>query len=215
MRRVGLGLQPLGLVTGRGARDGVVFVPAGYRADRPTRLMVLLHGEASTPRAVIAPLRALADSAGIILLAPASRGRTWDAIGGGSIGPDVAFVDRAMAAAFARYNVDPGRVTVAGFSEGGSYALMLALANGDLFRRAIAFSPGSIPGALPPVGRPRMFVAHGTRDRVKRVANTRRFVVEELEQRGYDLRFLEFEGGHTIPPEIAETALEWLRVYGG
>src|SRR5437867_2942934 len=36
-----LGLQPLGL--GRG-RDGSLYVPAGYTADRPAPLVLMLHG---------------------------------------------------------------------------------------------------------------------------------------------------------------------------
>jgi phospholipase/carboxylesterase len=37
----------------------------------------------------------LADEAGVILLAPESRGRTWDVLVGG-YGPDVEFIGRAL-----------------------------------------------------------------------------------------------------------------------
>ena len=208
------GLQPLGLDTGKTARDGLLYVPESYRPGRPMPLVVVLHGAGGGPKGGLAPLRDLADSTGVILLAPQSRGRTWDAIRGGTIGPDAGFIDRALRQVFARYNVDPQRVATAGFSDGASYAIMLALANGDLFRRAIAFSPGYIPAALQPVGKPRVFVSHGHKDRVLRFSDTEREVVKELQRRGYDVRFVEFDGGHTIPPEIARTAFDWFQAYG-
>lgn len=59
-----------------------------------------------------------------ILLAPDSRGRTWDFILG-DYGPDVRFIDRALDHVFKRYNVHPGHIGIAGFSDGASYALSL------------------------------------------------------------------------------------------
>ena len=208
------GLQPLGLDTAKNARDGLVYVPESYRADRPMPLILLLHGAGGTAKGGLGPLRELADSAGVILLSPQSRGRTWDAIRGGTIGPDAGFIDRALRRVFAQYNVDPQRVAASGFSDGACYAIMLALANGDLFPRVIAFSPGYIPAALQPVGKPRFFVSHGTKDRVLRFEYTERDVVKELQRRGYDVRFVEFDGGHSVPPEVARTALDWLSAYG-
>ena len=68
------------------------------------------------------------------VLAPDSRGTTWDAIREG-FGDDVTFIDRALEHVFARVSIDPARVTVGGFSDGASYALSLGLANGDVFPR--------------------------------------------------------------------------------
>jgi len=36
-----LGLQPLGL---SGERDGLLYIPAGYRVDKPAPLVLMLHG---------------------------------------------------------------------------------------------------------------------------------------------------------------------------
>jgi predicted esterase len=83
----------------------------------------------------------LADEAGLVLLAPESRGTTWDVLRGG-YGPDVAFIDRALEQTFGRYAVDPRRLAVGGFSDGASYALSLGITNGDLFGHVLAFSPG-------------------------------------------------------------------------
>ena len=84
-----------------------------------------------------APHRPAADHAGVAVLAPDSRGTTWDAIRD-DFGDDVTFLNRALEFVFARLHVDPARVAVGGFSDGASYALSLGLANGDLFPRIVA-----------------------------------------------------------------------------
>jgi predicted esterase len=34
--------------------------------------------------------------------------------------------------------------------------------------------------------------------------------VPALRRRGYDVTFREFDGGHTVPPDIAREALGWI-----
>lgn len=144
----------------------------------------------------------------MILLAPDSRDRTWDVLLGG-YGPDVDFIDRALAHTFGRYAVDAEQVTVEGFSDGASYALGLGMANGDLFQRIIAFSPGFTPPSREE-GRPAVFVSHGIADEVLPIDRCSRRIVPALRKQGYDVRFLEFEGGHEIPEDIVDEALAWL-----
>src|SRR5688572_4080471 len=107
------GLHPLQLDR---ARDALLLVPTGYRADQPAPFVLSLHGAGGDATSGLYPLRDLAEEAGFILLSPAARARTWDVLLGG-YGPDVAFVDRALATLFARCRVDPARLAVAGFSD--------------------------------------------------------------------------------------------------
>lgn len=203
------GLQPLALEAGR---DGLVYVPAGYRADRPAPMVLMLHGAGGNALGGLDPLLRLADEAGLILVAPDSRGRTWDVIVGG-YGPDVAFIDRALAQTFARYAVDEERIAVEGFSDGASYALSLGMANGDLFSHVIAFSPGfAAPGTSQ--GSPGFFISHGISDPVLPIDSCSRRIVPRLQRAGYVVRYHEFAGGHVVPPEIARQAVTWL-VTGG
>ena len=199
------GLQLLSLEAGR---DGLLYVPAGYQADRAVPLVLMLHGAGGAAWGGLDPFLPLADAAGLILLAPDSRGRTWDVILGG-YGPDVAFIDRALAEAFRRCAVDPARMAVEGFSDGASYALSLGITNGDLFTRLVAFSPGFMAPAERR-GAPRVFVSHGTRDGVLPIDRSSRRTVPELQRAGYDVHYREFDGGHTVPPEIAREAADWL-----
>jgi phospholipase/carboxylesterase len=204
VERVAPGLHALGHDQ---ARDALLYVPAGYRAGQPAPFVLSFHGSGGDARAGLYPLQDLADEAGLILLSPASRGQTWDVLRGG-FGPDVAFVDQALTAAFARCAVDPARLAIAGFSDGASYALSLGLTNGDLFPHVLAFSPGFM-APLERRGTPRIFISHGTRDQVLAIDRTSRTVVPQLERAGYDVQYQEFAGGHTVPPEIAGQAVEW------
>ena len=198
------GLQPLGLGN---PRDGLLYVPAGYQPDRPAPLVLMFHGAGSDARSGLRPLQDLADTAGLLLLAVDSRGKTWD-IAMGGYGPDVAFVDRALEQTFARYAVDPARLAVEGFSDGASYAISMGITNGDLFTHVLAFSPGfSWPGDEQ--GKPRLFVSHGTQDPVLPIDQCSRRIVPRIRRAGYDVTYREFEGGHTYPPEIVQEALAW------
>jgi phospholipase/carboxylesterase len=204
------GLQPLGLEE---PRDGLLYVPARYAPGRAAPLVLMLHGAGGDPRGGLDPFLRLADEHGLILVAPASRDRTWDRVLG-RYGPDVRTVDRTLARAFSRLDVDRSRLAIAGFSDGASYALSLGMANGDLFTHVIAFSPGfAAPESRR--GRPRLFVTHGIHDDVLPIAGTSRRIVREARRDGYDLRFSEFVGGHAVPDELAEEAVRWFLDGGG
>jgi predicted esterase len=199
------GDRPLGLVA---ERDPVLHVPPGLVPGRAAPLLVTLHGAGGSAAAGLALLQPPADEHGLLVLAPASRGATWDAIRHG-YGPDVDLIDRALETVFAMVPVDPQRIAVAGFSDGASYALGLGLANGELFGRVVAFSPGFVPPGGR-TGRPDVFVSHGRADDVLPVGRTSRRIVPSLEDDGYDVTYREFAGGHTVPPEVAREAVDWL-----
>jgi len=203
-RVAGTGLRRLGLGPGR---DGLLYVPPGHDATREAPLALTLHGAGGDARSGLSHLVGLADEFGLVLLAPESRGRTWDVLVGG-FGPDAEFIDRALGQTFDRLNVDAGRLAIAGFSDGASYALSLGLTNGDLLTHAIAFSPGF---AAPDDrrGRPPVFVSHGTRDRVLPIERCSRKIVPQLEREGYEVRYREFDGPHTVPETVAREALQW------
>jgi phospholipase/carboxylesterase len=200
-----VGLQPLMLGA---TRDSYLYVPEGYRAQRPVPLVLLLHGTGGHARQGLDLLRDLADAAGLLVLAPASRDRTWDLLVGRRYGPDLALIDQALKQTFSRYAIDPAHLAIGGFSDGASYALSLGITNGDLFTHVIAFSPGFMAPAGQ-TGTPRIFVSHGTRDGVLPIERCSGRIVPELERGGYDVLYREFDGGHTISPEIALEAVGW------
>src|SRR3954467_7832520 len=81
-------------------RDGVLLVPPGAAAGAP--LLVALHGAGGTGQQMTGLLAGAGASRGLLVLAPDSRGTTWDVIRGG-YGPDVDFLDEALAAVFAGF----------------------------------------------------------------------------------------------------------------
>jgi phospholipase/carboxylesterase len=198
---------PLGL--GDARRDGIIQMPSPLPTGK-VPLLVFLHGATQSGAGVLRRIGPAADDAGVAVLAPDSRATTWDAIVD-DFGEDVAFLNRALEFVFARLNVDPARLAVGGFSDGASYALSLGLANGDLFPRLVACSPGFVVQA-PAAGRPRIFISHGTADQILPIDQCSRVIVPRLRSRGYDVTYREFEGRHELPPGIATEAARWINV---
>ncbi|HKG91198.1 MAG TPA: PHB depolymerase family esterase [Gemmatimonadaceae bacterium] len=189
-------------------RDGFLYVPPTYRADQPAPLIVLLHGAGHDANEwASAPLAQLFDDRGIVALIPSSRSSSWD-IRFGAFGPDVRFIDSALAQTFRRCNIDPARLALAGFSDGASYALSLGASNGDFFGALMAFSPGFFAPAERK-GTPKIYISHGTNDQVLPIDATSRRLVPQLRQLGYQVQYREFTGGHTVTMEVAQEAMAW------
>ena len=198
------GLHPLGL---DGQRDGFIYVPKTYRAEQPAPLVLMLHGAGGDSEGALNIVRHLADPFQTILLAVDSRQQTWDVIRRG-YGPDIAFIDRALAQTFSRYAIASNRVAIAGFSDGASYALSVGITNGDLFSHVIAFSPGFMAPAGQE-GKPQLFISHGKGDTVLPIERCSRRIVPQLQRASYDVQYHEFNGPHTVPSAIAQQAMEW------
>jgi phospholipase/carboxylesterase len=188
-------------------RDGLLYVPEKLSAARKSPLVLMLHGAGANAHDAIQPFRRLADLHGIILLAPDARKGEWDLLDRG-FGPDVDFIDHALAKAFQLCAIDPQRVAIEGFSDGASYALSLGLRNAEVFTHVIAFSPGFM--TIPPAtGQPKIFISHGSDDPILPVKRCSQRIVARLKRDGYPLTFREFSGGHLVPPEVAAEAAGW------
>lgn len=203
-RTITPGLHALRLAS---PRDAVLYVPRGYRAGTASPLLVMLHGagQASSEWSGAGQFTRMLDARGILMLAPDSRGHTWEH----RHPRDVSFIDAALAWTFDRAAVDPSRIALGGFSDGASFALSLGLYNGALFPSIIAFSPGFI-GSDARRGKPRVFVSHGMSDAVLPYSNARR-IAASLRDASYDVRFESFGGGHTVEPVMVSKALDWFQ----
>jgi predicted esterase len=189
------------------ARSALLHVPASWSPERPAPLALMLHGSGGDPQQGLDILQPAAEEAGVIVLAPASLEYTWDGVLG-DIGPDLASIDGLLDWVFERYPIAERHVAVGGFSDGASYALALALGNGDLFRHCVALSPGFIP-QVRERGRPALYISHGTDDRVLPIARCSRPIVRALQGARYEVAYREFRGGHEIPAQIASEAVRW------
>ncbi len=198
------GLHPL-LLDETG--DALLYVPSRYNGNSPAPLILMLHGAGGTAQGGLTPFLDMAETNNLFLLAPSSQQQTWDVIRGG-YESDVTFIDHALAHVFSNYAIDATHLAVEGFSDGATYALSLGLANGDLFTHILAFSPGFI-ASTKRVGSPAIYISHGMSDPVLPIDRCSRRIVPQLQSSGYNVRYHEFTGFHTVPTLIAQESLSW------
>ncbi|MGH0036428.1 MAG: extracellular catalytic domain type 1 short-chain-length polyhydroxyalkanoate depolymerase [Myxococcota bacterium] len=163
----GLHEQKLSLRIGFTRRSYALYVPRGYDAARPMPLVVSVHGAFSTTRLhqERTGFNELADEQGFAVAYPRGMGlfdwlRHWNS--GHCCGParltlldDVEFLDAVIDDAMARVAIDPSRIYMAGFSNGGMLTHRFAA---ERSRRlaAAAVTAGTIggkPDARTPVWR--------------------------------------------------------------
>ena len=77
----------------------------------------------------------------------------------------------------------------------------------DRGESVLAIAPGGVV-APEPVGKPRVYIAHGTRDRIIPFAKGRA-VVRELRRFGYRVTFRTFPGDHEVAEAVSREAVRW------
>ena len=188
-------------------RDAVLQIPKSA-ASSPLPLLVMLHGATQSAEDMFWYLGSTHEEAGVVVLAPNSRGTTWDAIRN-TFADDVGYLNRALERTFEKVAIDPARVAVGGFSDGATYAISLGLINGDLFNSVVAFSPGFVISGEEH-GKPRFFISHGSRDHILPIDRCGRRIAAELKKRGFEVNFREFDGNHEIPADVAREGLKFI-----
>jgi len=188
-------------------RDALLQVPKSA-GQSPLPLLVMMHGATQNADDMFYYLGSTPEEAGVVVLAPNSRGTTWDAIRT-TFADDVNYLNRALELTFAKVAIDPDRMALGGFSDGASYAISLGLINGDLFKNVVAFSPGFIISGEAH-GKPRFFISHGTHDHILPIDGCGRRIAADLKASGHEVSFREFDGDHEIPAGVAREALAWI-----
>jgi phospholipase/carboxylesterase len=188
-------------------RDGMLYVPKGYKEGQPSPLLVWLHGAGGSGN-VSQTMGDLADEFGIIVLAPESRSWTWGSILG-DWDPDLEFLQLAMLQIQKRCSVDRERIWLGGFSDGASMSLALGISYGNIFRRVYAGSPGLMQ-PIAANGKPPIFISHGRADPTMPIDDTSRQFVPRLKRLGYDVTYREYDGRHQLPPEVLREVIVWM-----
>lgn len=164
------------LALGASSRSYMVYRPAGAAEGKPLPLVIMLHGMHGNGivMSMISGFNELAEKNNFIVLYPDAYGPLWndgrvdmDSISFTSGIDDVQFIIQLIDSMVASSEVDPGRVYVAGFSNGGMMALRIGIAASDRIA-AVASVAGLMPKHLSQVrpGRPVPFLMiHGTEDR--------------------------------------------------
>lgn len=120
-----------------------------------------------------------------------------------------------LAVAIERYPIDPARLALLGFSQGGVLAYRLALAEPSRFATLVALSSWLPPPLAAAVaahadhGKLPVLVQHGTADEIIAVARARQSV-ETLRALGIPVTYGEYAMGHEVTAESLVTLSRWL-----
>jgi phospholipase/carboxylesterase len=204
--------------------EAVAYIPASAGPHPP--LLVLLHGAGRGRLWMIEHFQAEADRRGIVLLAPTSKGVTWDAVSVALTPPttdsplemklgrrfstsrDAKRVDAAIANLAKIVPVDRSRTVLSGFSDGATFALAMGMSRSERFAAVIAWSPGiAIETAMPARGRP-VFVSHGRQDPTLHFEVTCGDIVPLLQSEGARVAFMAFDGVHEVPAAAMDAFLD-------
>jgi phospholipase/carboxylesterase len=202
-------------------------VPAG---DGPFPTVLALHGWGANAHDLLGLARFVHGGEALVLspqgpmdleIGPGMLGHGWFPIArGGPLDLAAALaaadeVEAFLEAARARYPIDPHKLVVLGFSQGGVLAYQLFLRAPQRFAGLVALSswwPEALDSALPqqPEAKDRpALVLHGTRDPmipIERARESRALLL----RRELALTYREYEMQHEISPEALGQLLEWL-----
>ncbi len=118
-------------------REYLLYVPRSYDRNRPTPLVISMHGGAMWPAAQmeVDQWNRVADEHGFLVVYPSGvsgRGpRAWRAGTGPGLMRDVQFISELIDTLRASYNIDPTRVYANGLSNGGGMAFKLSCTLSD------------------------------------------------------------------------------------
>jgi phospholipase/carboxylesterase len=103
-----------------------------------------------------------------------------------------------------------GRITIAGFSQGAGIAIDTTVEDPRVSGLA-SFSPclSLLRGDLPKREGIRILLAHGNSDTTCPVEESRS-LARVLEAAHRPARYIEFEGGHTVPPEVVKAFVDFV-----
>jgi polyhydroxybutyrate depolymerase len=148
-------------------REYLLYVPKSYDRAKPTPLVISLHGAAMWPAAQMetSQWNKVADEHDFIVVYPSGTGvpRIW-----GSDRADVRFISDLIDRLEAAYSIDPTRIYVNGFSNGGEMAFMLSCTLSNRIAAVGTVAPALLlPWSWCADSRPMPIITfHGTADRL-------------------------------------------------
>lgn len=198
-------------------RPPLLFLPSGFDSTQAAPLIIALHGYGADALDIAGAWRESAEALGAILVAPDAVRPTPTGQGFQWLHADEGEwrVLDALEYARARYRIDPKRVVLTGFSQGGNLTLQVGLAHPELFPALIPMSgfydPEEMPIPFEAAPRVRVYLMVGASDRgAQGFARAR----DALDRAGYRVRLKTYPGvGHSFPPDhVAElrSALEFV-----
>ena len=189
-----------------------VYVPEDYDASRAYPLVMALHGGSGNGAAFLWSWLRSARTRGAIVVAPTAPGPTWALR---KPEQDAVFLDRILAHARERWNIDPSRLLLTGMSDGGSFALLSGLSEASPFTHLAPAATGFHPMLREMAEPARMaglpiYLMHGALDWMFDIGRARG-VARALASAGANIVFREIADlSHTYPRDENGRILEWL-----
>jgi len=194
-----------------GTADAYLLAPQAPGPPEGLPLLICLHGcwaqrtKADEARCVQLYQR-LADEGNVAVVVPFAQHHTWDFVmSQGQQSRDTQFLRTCIEESRRLLPIDPLRISLMGFSDGASFALSLAAANGDLFETALVWAAGFCLPAPPPATfikpRPHIFMWHGTNDQIFDLKTVSWPVRDHLLRAGYLVHYYAEPGGRHVCPE--------------
>jgi polyhydroxybutyrate depolymerase len=172
------------LVSSGETRGYLLHVPDSYSSSTPTSLVISLHGAWLYPgmQKRLTGWNALADKHGFIVVYPRARGfpRVWRLTPGAGLETEQQFFTDLIEDVSSKFNIDPGRVYVTGYSNGAAMAFMLSCAPGDRVAAVGMVATAIVPWDWCQDARPMPMLAfHGTADSFVPYAGGENFLTTE------------------------------------
>lgn len=191
--------------------EPLFYVPEGINPHSRVALIVALHGYGRPPEEMVEWYKPVARSNGMILVVPRALRPIETRFHWGSVLETDMIVTHAVERATATYNIDPARIILSGFDEGGHMALRLGLKHPDKFCGVISVG-AQYKGAPPEMPRetptkwPRFYLMIGANDMFGgALAEENRKAAADLEARKVPVHLAVFPNvAHTFPPNRDE-----------
>jgi predicted esterase len=198
-----------------------VFKPDSLEEGKKYPLVVALHGYGRNPARALEHWEEAAQKVGAIAVAPqGTQQMSSSAFHWGELSESVPVVVAAVEKAVKEMPVDPDKVILTGFSQGGSLAYEAALSHPELFRGLIPVagrytaSEGSAAGKIADKTKSKLtraFIMVGAEDRAT-VLDTTKQAVKDLESAGCKVQLVTYEGvGHTYPENRVEEQVKAIK----
>lgn len=196
-------------------KEPLVILPPNHDVATAAPLLIVLHDDGGTAEAIAEVFKEPAQSIGAILVAPRA---VYSAKGGGYRwgkryeGNYV--VMEALAYANSRHNIEPRRRVLAGFSQGGTIAMVAAYRNSFDFQGVIAIAPqyDSLYAPSPNPMRspvPKYYLMVGAKDEA--LEDSRKYA-DEYRAMSVDVELEVHEGlGHEFPKNLTAELQKALR----
>ncbi|MBV1878173.1 MAG: dienelactone hydrolase family protein [Pseudomonadales bacterium] len=205
--------EKAGLLCAQNERDKrggfSAYVPENL--DRPTALVVALHGGTGHGADFLWSWVREARSRGFIVIAPTSQQDTWSLMGEEH---DLAALLSTIKFVQQNWQIDADHILLSGMSDGATYALMAACQENSPFTHIAPFS-GVLHPDLATTGNLRhaidkpVYLVHGTEDWMFPV-ETARLANEQLTSLGVDVTYREIPGqSHSFARAELPALLEW------